>query len=137
MISEHEIRTALNSIIDPCSVAAGCAAGLDDMGLVRRVALHDTADGAHVEVVIAVTEYGCLMGAPFATEAYKALSALDGVAQVNVLLDERFDWEPEDMSDAYRLRLHRHRTGRHGVIPIRVHGDASVPAPPVASGATR
>jgi metal-sulfur cluster biosynthetic enzyme len=119
MTNERQIRAALNRVIDPCSVAAGCTAGLDDMGLVRSVALHETGAGTEVEVVIAVTEYGCLMGAPFATEAYKALSDIAGIAHVEVRLDARFDWEPDDMSDAYRARLQRHRAGRNGVIPIR------------------
>lgn len=119
MTHEQQVRAALNRVIDPCSVAAGCAAGLDDMGLVRSVSVRDTDAGAAIEVVIAVTEYGCLMGAPFASEAFKALSALPGVAQIDVRLDERFDWEPEDMSEDYRARLQRHRAGRHGVIPIR------------------
>lgn len=123
MIAETDIRRALNQVIDPCSVAAGCAAGLDDMGLVRSVSLHDGSAGTHVEVIIAVTEYGCLMGAPFATEAYKALCALPGVAHVEVLLDDRFDWVPEDMTYAYQSRLHEHRSRRHGVIPLRVIGD--------------
>ncbi|SAL37067.1 hypothetical protein AWB69_03583 [Caballeronia udeis] len=122
MIEETDIRHALNQVIDPCSVAAGCAAGLDDMGLVRSVSLHDESGGTHVEVVIAVTEYGCLMGAPFATEAYKALCALPGVAHVDVLLDDRFDWVPEDMNHAYQARLHEHRSRRLGVIPVRVIG---------------
>lgn len=137
MTTEREIRAALNGVIDPCSVAAGCAAGLDDMGLVRHVALHDEPDGAHVEVVIAVTEYGCLMGAPFATEAYKVLTATPGIAHVDVRLDERFDWEPEDMSDAYRARLHRHRSGRYGVIPIRVLDPAQPAQRQPANGVTQ
>ena len=119
MKTEKEIRAALNCVIDPCSVAAGCAAGLDDMGLVRQVSLRETEAGTHVEVVIAVTEYGCLMGAPFATEAYKTLSDIPGIANVEVRLDSQFDWDPEDMSADYQAKLHRHRQGRSGVIPIR------------------
>jgi metal-sulfur cluster biosynthetic enzyme len=119
MMTEQEVRSALNGVIDPCSVAAGCSAGLDDMGLVRMVELRETPAGLRVEVVIAVTEYGCLMGAPFASEAYKALCGLPGIAHVEVKLDDRFDWVPEDMSEPYRARLHHHRSWRNGVIPIR------------------
>lgn len=119
MTSEVEIRNVLNQIIDPCSVAAGCAAGLTDMGLIRRVELLQLADGAHLSVTIAVTEYGCLMGAPFASEAYRLLEALPGISNVEVKLDDRFDWDTLDMSDAYRERLVHHRQIRSGVIPIR------------------
>ncbi|EIF31662.1 putative metal-sulfur cluster biosynthetic enzyme [Burkholderia sp. Ch1-1] len=119
MIGETQVRAALNGIIDPCSVAAGCAAGLDDMGLVRRVELAALPHGMHVTVTVAVTEYGCLMGAPFASEAYRTLSALPGVASVDVKLDDQFDWDPLDMSESYRDRLVHHRRIRGGVIPIR------------------
>ncbi|MFM0277746.1 hypothetical protein P0D75_06955 [Paraburkholderia sediminicola] len=118
MITEREIRQALNNIIDPCSVAAGCPAGLDDMGLVRHVSLVESAQGVDVEVVIAITEYGCLMGAPFATEAFKTLSATPGIAGVEVKLDDRFDWEPEDMTPGYRARLQQHRAIRPRMIPV-------------------
>ncbi|HWK43700.1 MAG TPA: iron-sulfur cluster assembly protein [Stellaceae bacterium] len=112
MITETAIREALNTIIDPCSVAAGCVAGLDDMGLIRRVSLTEAEAGTHVEVVIGVTEYGCLMGAPFASEAYKRLETLSGVASVEVKLDDAFDWVPERMSEEYRARLQTIRSKR-------------------------
>lgn len=137
MTNEQQIRAALNRVIDPCSVAAGCTAGLDDMGLVRSVSLRETGTGVDVEVVIGVTEYGCLMGAPFATEAYKALTGLPGIAHVEVRLDARFDWEPDDMTDAYRARLQRHRAGRHGVIPIRPVGTQDAAREDAFCGASR
>jgi metal-sulfur cluster biosynthetic enzyme len=120
MIVECDVRAALNGIIDPCSSAAGCPAGLDEMGLVRAVEITSTATGAVVRVVIGVTEYGCLMGAPFAAEAYKRLEALPGVAVVTVELDQAFDWDRDDMSAAYRERLSRHRQRRGIGIPVVV-----------------
>ena len=118
MITETEVREALNRIVDPCSVVAGCPAGLNDMGLVRNVSLIDSQQGQHVEVIIAITEYGCLMGAPFATEAFKTLSAMPGIAGVEVRLDDKFDWEPEDMTDDYRARLQHQRSIRPRIIPV-------------------
>jgi metal-sulfur cluster biosynthetic enzyme len=112
MISEAEVRAVLNRIIDPCSRAAGCPAGLDEMGLVRAVDLTPSESGTHVRVVIAVTEYGCLMGAPFAMEARQRLSALGSIASVCVELDDRFDWDLDDLSPTYRERLARHRRMR-------------------------
>jgi metal-sulfur cluster biosynthetic enzyme len=120
MIVERDVRAALNEIIDPCSSAAGCPAGLDEMGLVRAVEIAPTETGAAVRVVIGVTEYGCLMGAPFAAEAYKRLETLPGVARVAVELDQAFDWDRDDMSAAYRERLSRHRQRRGLGIPIVV-----------------
>jgi metal-sulfur cluster biosynthetic enzyme len=116
--TEADVRAALNTIVDPCSVGAGSPAGLDDMGLIRRVELTETAEAIDLLVVIGVTEYGCLMGAPFAMEAYRLLEALPGVGAVQVDLDQEFDWLPEDMSPAYRARLeHGHLEGRRRLGP--------------------
>src|SRR5258706_11330333 len=107
---ERCVRALLNTIVDPCSRAAGCVAGLDDMGLVRAVEISREANGLSIRVVIGVTEYGCLMGAPFAVEANKRLGELrsEGVSIV-VDLDDKFDWERDDMSAEYRSRLAEHR----------------------------
>jgi metal-sulfur cluster biosynthetic enzyme len=121
MITESAVRAELNTIIDPCSATAGCPAGLDEMGLVRAVEIRDSAAGAEVRVVIGVTEFGCLMSVPFATEAYKRLYALPGVSVVTVELDGAFDWDPADMSREYQQRLHAHRARRRQLeIPVVV-----------------
>ena len=119
MITESVVRAALNTIVDPCSRAAGCPAGLDEMGLVRAVEVRNSAAGAEVLVVIGVTEFGCLMSVPFATEAYKRLYALPGVSVVTVELDRAFDWDPDDMSRDYQQRLRVHRARRRQLeIPV-------------------
>jgi len=119
MISEVDVRASLNEIIDPCSTAAGCSAGLDEMGLVRAVEVCETASGTDIRVVIGVTEYGCLMGAPFANEAYRRLQALPGVGAITVELDGEFDWDRDDMRADYQKRLKHHRIGR-GLLRIPV-----------------
>jgi metal-sulfur cluster biosynthetic enzyme len=117
-------------------VGAGSPAGLDDMGLIRRVELTGTADATDLLVVIGVTEYGCLMGAPFAMEAYRLLEALPGVGAVQVDLDQEFDWLPEDMSPAYRERLERgHLEGRRRLGPGALDFPLLTITPSVASGA--
>jgi metal-sulfur cluster biosynthetic enzyme len=119
MICESDVRAELNQIIDPCSRAAGLPAGLEEMGLVRAVKLRDTAAGTDVSVVIGVTEYGCLMGAPFANEAYKRLKALPGLGVLEVRLDTDFDWDVADMRRDYQERLKLHRA-RRGLLKIPV-----------------
>jgi len=122
VISEAEIRAQLNRIVDPCSVAAGMPAGLQDMGLIRGVTIEAGAGGrARITVVVAVTEFGCLMGAPFAHEAYERLSALPDVEQVEVALCDKFDWIPGDMDPQYRARLTAHRKQRErNAVPIAI-----------------
>jgi metal-sulfur cluster biosynthetic enzyme len=104
-----EVRAVLNTIVDPCSVAAGAPAGIVDLGLIRRLDVTPGEHGARVHVVIGVTEWGCLMGAPFASEAYKRLEPLDGIEHVDVELDGAFDWDPDDMAPAYRRHLAERR----------------------------
>ena len=36
-MTAEEVRALLNAIVDPCSLAAGAPAGIDEMGLVRDV----------------------------------------------------------------------------------------------------
>jgi len=121
VITERQVRAILNGIIDPCSSAAGCPAGIDEMGLVRAVQITEGPTGTNVHVVIGVTEYGCLMGAPFATEAYSRLEAIPGIGVVFVELDQAFDWDRDDMRSDYVERLRAHRANRRLLeVPIAV-----------------
>ena len=117
MIAERDVRAALNEIVDPCSVAAGEPAGLADMGLVRRIEVCPGQEGAHVEVVLALTEPTCLMGFPFVRSARERVAALPGVEAVEVSLDPDFEWTPSEMSPEYAERLARRRraNARSGV----------------------
>ena len=121
MIDEARVWTTLNTIVDPCSRAAGAPAGIVEMGLVRRLEVQHSPEGASIRVVIGVTEPGCLMGAAFVNDARKLLQALPGVAEVQVSMDHAFDWTPEDMSPAYQARLDQLRQRRRaawGIIPL-------------------
>lgn len=108
------MRAVLNSVIDPCSAAAGAPAGLVEMGLVRGIALSCTADGHDIDIVLCVTEPGCVMGGSFAEEARIRLSMLPGVHQVRVELDGGADWSPRDMTREYRERVAAVRRARGG-----------------------
>lgn len=112
MLTEGDIRAALNEIVDPCSAAAGAPAGLDEMGLVREIEIHPMPSGAHVRVVLGLTEPTCLMGIPFVASARELLASLEGVAEVDVSLAPRFDWTPAELSPAYAARLARVRERR-------------------------
>jgi metal-sulfur cluster biosynthetic enzyme len=109
MLDEARIWSTLNTIIDPCSRAAGAPVGIAEMGLVRQIEVQNSPGGASIRVVIGVTEPGCLMGAAFVNDARKLLRALPGVAEVQVSMDHAFDWTPADMSPAYQARLEQLR----------------------------
>lgn len=116
---EARVRAALNTITDPCSAAAGMPVGIEELGLVRSLEVSDGPDGASVRVEIGVTEPGCLMGAPFAKEARKALEALPGVAEVEVGLDHAHDWSPADISARYQRFLKERRRVRRSAAGTR------------------
>jgi metal-sulfur cluster biosynthetic enzyme len=123
MLDEASVWTTLNTIVDPCSRAAGAPAGIAEMGLVRQLEVQQSPAGARIQVVIGVTEPGCLMGAAFVNDACKLLRALPGVAEVRVRLDQAFDWTPAEMSPAYQTRLEQLRQRRRaavGLIPLQV-----------------
>jgi len=123
MLDEAKVWTTLNTIVDPCSRAAGAPAGLVEMGLVRQLEVHQSPGGARICVVIGVTEPGCLMGAAFVNDACKLLWKLPGVAEVQVSLDRAFDWTPADIAPAYQAQLDQLRQRRRtawGTIPLKV-----------------
>lgn len=123
MLDKATVWSTLNTIMDPCSQAAGAPVGIAEMGLVRQLEVRPGPEGAHIRVVIGVTEPGCLMGAAFVTNARQLLSTLPDVAEVQVHLDLAFDWTPADMSPAYQARLEQLRQRRRaalGKIPLTV-----------------
>ena len=109
-----EIRALLNTIVDPCSVAAGAPAGIDEMGLVRDVDVEATARGAVIRIRIGLTEPGCMIGASFVTRAHECLARRPGVASVEVTLEHDCEWTPADLDPGYAQRLHTVREARAG-----------------------
>jgi metal-sulfur cluster biosynthetic enzyme len=107
-VTVDAVRAALNSVIDPCSVAAGVPAGLDDMGLVRSIHL----DGEHVDVMIGVTEPTCLMGVIFLRDAEAAIHSQCGVDSVTVRLDHQFRYRESMQRPEYAERLQIARQNR-------------------------
>jgi metal-sulfur cluster biosynthetic enzyme len=113
----ESVLRVLNSIIDPCSLRSGVPAGLVDMGLVRDVCVHGTdGEPRNVSFSIGVTEPGCFMAAPFATEARERLLSLDGIDSVDVTLIPWSDWTEHDMAQEYRLRLEEVRSKRRATV---------------------
>ncbi len=113
-VTEEQVLAAINEVLDPCTVAAGCPGGLVDMGLVRSLSVTDGPGGAVVEVVLSVTEPLCIIGHAFVPRVRDQLDRLDGVARVEVELDNDFgwSWSEDRMTPEYRARLEAHRASR-------------------------
>lgn len=99
---ESDIRTALDSIEDPCSVAVGLPLGLAEMGLVERV---EFAPGSGlVRLHLRLTSPTCMMAGYFATRAQEVLRALPGIEAVQVQIDQGLDWTPDMMTASAQQR---------------------------------
>lgn len=122
-MTEDDVRCVLNTIIDPCSVAAGAPAGIAELGLLTQLEVRDEPEGAHVRIGIRLTDPVCMMGAAFLASAREALAAHRDIASAEVWLDERSDWMPDQMSALYRARLDGVRQARRSArAPRAAHG---------------
>lgn len=117
-ITVAQVRATLNEILDPCSITAGVPAGLDDMGLVSDVHVHDDGSGQRIAVTVGVTEPTCVLIGSFANEARIRLSALPGVSAVDVTLADDFDWSQDRLAPDYRRRLDEHRAQVRRSLPL-------------------
>lgn len=94
MPDDAAIRAVLNSVYDPCSVAANRPLGLVDMGLVLGWTL---AAGA-LEVSICLTSGDCMMAPHFIEAARASLLALPGIETVAIRIDYDRQWTPQRMA---------------------------------------
>jgi metal-sulfur cluster biosynthetic enzyme len=114
---EDAVRAALDDVVDPCSEVAGVPAGLLEMGLVRDLEIEAGEAGATVRVTIGVTEPTCLMGPALASGARERLSAVPGIAGIEVSLCDD-EWMPSDMAPTYRARLAAHRAAKRAALGL-------------------
>lgn len=106
----HEtVMQTLEAIIDPCSIASGAPGGLVSMGLVGDVSFREAANGADVDIVLFVTEPGCMMSAFFQITAKQKLEALSEIRTANVSIDYGHVWDPQQMTEEYRDKLNAYR----------------------------
>lgn len=97
----EQIGEAMNTIKDPCSLAAGTPLGLDEMGLVKDVAI--SPDGK-VTISLRLTSPFCHMIGFFKSEAVRLVAALPGVSEVELVADNGLDWSPSLISPAAAQR---------------------------------
>lgn len=95
------IRTALDEIKDPCSLAAGTPLGLSEMGLVKDVAVRPTGQ---VRIELRLTSPFCHMIGFFKAEAMRLVGELPGVSSVELHADNGLDWSPDDIVPEARAR---------------------------------
>jgi len=87
-----EIEGVINSIPDPCSVAAHSPMGLVEMGLLEQLEIDDEGE---VTVRLRLTSPSCLQVGYFSHEITDRVGALEGVTSVVVTHDLGLDWSPD------------------------------------------
>lgn len=103
-VSEAEIRAILDEIKDPCSVAASVPMGLDEMGIVKSVAIDDVGQ---VSVELRLTSPFCEMIAYMRNEALAKIQSLPGVSSVTVTHDSGLEWDHDLISPEAQARRQR------------------------------
>jgi metal-sulfur cluster biosynthetic enzyme len=104
---DRHVRAVLESVPDPCSVAAGASVSLADMGLVRGWEVSPEGD---VDILLDVTSPVCLMAGHFVAELQTQLEKIPDLGVVTVRIDPSGTWSPERISDRGRALL----AARHG-----------------------
>ncbi len=116
-----EIRPAIDTVTDPCSVALGRPVGLAQMGVVRDIEV--TGSGA-VTVSIVLTDPMCPFWMRFDQDVRAAVLAVPGVSSCEVtLLDDV--WAP-DHDPRFRAWTSRHPAERRAELTLTqatVHRD--------------
>ncbi len=90
MTLDERIAEALDSIHDPCSIAAGRPTGLMRMGLV----LGWQVEGRTLHVTFTVTFAGCTMAPHFTEAARTALEQFSEFERVETIVDTGHIWTP-------------------------------------------
>jgi metal-sulfur cluster biosynthetic enzyme len=105
--------TALSNVMDPCSFAFGSPISIVSLGLIEALEI----SGAKVTLRLLLTMPACMMFGDIASQVKAALLVIDGVDEVDVKLENGFEWSESRISadaqkdmaerrDAYR-QLHQ------------------------------
>jgi metal-sulfur cluster biosynthetic enzyme len=105
---EQQIKSLLDQIVDPCSIAAGTPIGLLDMGIVDSVEVR----GDSVSITLLPTFPGCIYTAVFAGEITRRLEKLDWLSEIRVDEARGLLWDEDRMSSQARERLRKARAQR-------------------------
>lgn len=110
-----KVHEQLDEVIDPCSVSAGAALSIVEMGLITGCEI--SPDGK-VDIRLRLSSPGCLMGGlMFAPDIEHRLGKLEGVTGVSIALDDPHTWSEDEIAPAARARLEQARA--HGRARLR------------------
>jgi metal-sulfur cluster biosynthetic enzyme len=100
-----EIHTALERVVDPCSIATGHPINLPDMGMIKSIIV----EGDEVTVALRLTSPICWQAANIISKVEEVVSEVTGVCHVRCVLDPEQDWMPDMIAPAAAAGLRRLR----------------------------
>jgi metal-sulfur cluster biosynthetic enzyme len=112
-LDDAAVRQVLDTIVDPCSRAAGAAAGISEMGMIPEIRFSQgNGNATDIAVRLIVTHPFCMMSNLFIKEIVERLEVVDGVGAVTVEFDPGQIWTPDLMTPGYAARLEDARARR-------------------------
>lgn len=120
-LDDAGVRAVLDTIVDPCSRAAGAPAGISEMGMIPEISFSPGSGNAtDIHVRLIVTHPFCMMSNVFIKEIVERLETKPGVGAVTVLFDPAVVWSPDLMSADYAERLEETRARRRTAFAARI-----------------
>ena len=101
MRDHQQVWSALERVVDPCSIATGAPISLVEMGMVKQI--HRGWDD--VRIVLRLTSPICWQAANIVAKVEEVVGALPGVATVTCEIDPNSDWMPDMIDPEARRRL--------------------------------
>ncbi|MGW6898949.1 metal-sulfur cluster assembly factor [Streptomyces sp. NPDC054919] len=100
-----EVRAALRTVVDPCSIATGVPINLVDMGLINAISVQ----GRDVAVTLQLTSPFCMQIGLMNERMEEALGRIPGIGKIRIEVDHGAEWVPEMMAETSRAALRRVR----------------------------
>ena len=122
MVDQDALRSALSTVIDPCSIATGVPLNLYEMGMVCGV----NESGGEVEIVLRLTSPLCWQATNIIARVEEVMLSVPGVSDVRCRFVEAGDWLPQMMAPHAVDRLRRLRPNAVDRLSLRrpVHPEA-------------
>jgi metal-sulfur cluster biosynthetic enzyme len=109
-IDRDAVLAALGRVIDPCSVGAGAAASIVEMGLIQSLA----SETDRVLVTLRLTSPVCAQVSGICAAIEREVGSVPGVTVVQCEVDCAAEWWPDLMASAVQQRLRQLRP-----VPVR------------------
>ena len=105
-VIDERIESALQTVFDPCSLAADVPINLVDMGLVREGRIESRT----AQIRMTFTSAYCLQATTMVEAVRAAIAGIDEVDDVCIEVDTLAPWSEEELAASARLRLADRRT---------------------------